>query len=950
MAAAERVLDQAVVDPQGALEGAGKLLASGRLSPEAAAVAARAAGVAELHLGRLAEARGRLASGRDAALESGLVNKAAEIQLVLAVVLLQDEEPAEALEQIDMAIERAGDSATLGKAQSQRATILMRLGRIDEAFDQSDLALRTCRAGGLIQSVAQILSNRGVAFTYRGQFTRAEAELEEAHALLKQLGSDRTAAQVLHNLGYLAGRRGDVPRALSRFDESLAEFARLGVPADVSPVDRCEVLMSAWLLPEAQEAAQDAVARLTAAGLLADLPEARLSLAEVELALGDFASALDQAEAAEAAFVRQDRPGWAALARFAVGRARWAAGPCPSPKTVLAEGIELVVALEQAGWTSQALECRISAARAALQLGDHALASTIAAGAASPARAASWHERARAAYAVGLSELAAGDRSSALACLRKSVEISEEQAGLFAATELRAMSAATSGDPADLGLRLALEGGDTEEIFTWAEIRRARSLWRPTARPPADPDLAELLTALRHTASSLARSNAAGQDVEVLRSERRRLEAAVRAHSLRRLPPGPADLPPGPAILSVGPGDLSPSRRPSEERRPELPNLSANLSGFMESLGARTLVEMIEAGGNLSALVITRSRADLVELGPLGDVGRSAAGMRFGLSRLVEGRGGAATMQAAAELLLRSTAALDEALMQPIARLLGDKGQTRSVTGGPPTTVVLVPTGSLHSISWALLPTLADRAFCVAPSAAVWQDCAARAGHEGADRVVLVAGPGLVTAPGEVSAIAGCYRDALVLAGKDATVARVTSAASGAAVLHVAAHGRFRADNPLFSSLALHDGELTVYDLELLRVPPRLVVASACDAGRADVRPGDQLMGTSAAMLSIGTQTVVASNSPVGDACLPELMTLLHAAVSSGGTVPAALASLRGLYPAVTPATACLASRAPSALAALAAGSFVCLGSDAAPLGRQQGAMRRSQLTVSITK
>jgi CHAT domain-containing protein len=34
---------------------------------------------------------------------------------------------------------------------------------------------------------------------------------------------------------------------------------------------------------------------------------------------------------------------------------------------------------------------------------------------------------------------------------------------------------------------------------------------------------------------------------------------------------------------------------------------------------------------------------------------------------------------------------------------------------------------------------------------------------------------------------------------------------------HVAAHGVFRADSPMFSSLRLADGPLTVHDLERLR-------------------------------------------------------------------------------------------------------------------------------------
>ena len=50
--------------------------------------------------------------------------------------------------------------------------------------------------------------------------------------------------------------------------------------------------------------------------------------------------------------------------------------------------------------------------------------------------------------------------------------------------------------------------------------------------------------------------------------------------------------------------------------------------------------------------------------------------------------------------------------------------------------------------------------------------------------------------------------------------ARVLAALDGAWLAHIAAHGRFRADSPLFSSLRMHDGPLTVYDFEQLHRAP----------------------------------------------------------------------------------------------------------------------------------
>src|SRR4029078_4297237 len=110
------------------------------------------------------------------------------------------------------------------------------------------------------------------------------------------------------------------------------------------------------------------------------------------------------------------------------------------------------------------------------------------------------------------------------------------------------------------------------------------------------------------------------------------------------------------------------------------------------------------------------------------------------------------------------------------------------------------------------------------------------------ERVLAVAGPRLVTAPGEVAAVSA-LRSAELLTGADATGERVLAAVGDASTVHIAAHGRLRSDNPLLSALDLADGPLTVYDLERLPAVPSLVVLPACQSGATAVRAGDEVMG-----------------------------------------------------------------------------------------------------------
>jgi hypothetical protein len=71
----------------------------------------------------------------------------------------------------------------------------------------------------------------------------------------------------------------------------------------------------------------------------------------------------------------------------------------------------------------------------------------------------------------------------------------------------------------------------------------------------------------------------------------------------------------------------------------------------------------------------------------------------------------------------------------------------------------------------------------------------------------------------------------VVLAAGSATTARVLAAIDGAGLAHIAAHGTFRADSPMFSSLRLDDGPMTVHDLERLRRAPFRLILPSCESG-----------------------------------------------------------------------------------------------------------------------
>ena len=78
-------------------------------------------------------------------------------------------------------------------------------------------------------------------------------------------------------------------------------------------------------------------------------------------------------------------------------------------------------------------------------------------------------------------------------------------------------------------------------------------------------------------------------------------------------------------------------------------------------------------------------------------------------------------------------------------------------------------------------------------------------------------GPHLRHAGVEIAAISSLHPRAVTLTGRAAAATAVLQALDGASIAHLACHGRFRSDSPLFASLELADGPLNAYELQQLR-------------------------------------------------------------------------------------------------------------------------------------
>lgn len=832
----------------------------------AASIAHRALGMTALDLAGADEAvrelRQAVAAGRRAA-DTGLV---AEAEMSLALALQHHGDAGRALRHAEAAVVAAPGIARLGM---QRALIQERFGQLDEALETYRRAQRVAAATGDRDTLARIHCNRGVLRTYRGDFDRAESDIRLGEALCVELGLTLMAAGARSNLGYLAARRGEIVEALRWLEQARPELeAAGGLRHGVFQLDLCEVLLAAGLHRDAVVAGRRAIDLIGATGMQAELAEARLLTASAALRDGDVAAAEALAAAAARAFSRQRRAPWAALAREVEVQARWEGGGHDG--RLLSAARRVATALDETGWTASASSARILAARIALELGRPQIARSELV-LVTQRRRGPAASRIRALHAEALLRDAEGDPRAARAALRSGWRIVEEHRATLGATELHVGAAAHTAELAALGIELAARDGSAEDLLQWAERGRAGALHQPPAHAPQDPRLAEALAALRAVTSEIDTAAKDGDDTRALRRRQAELESGVR--SLARLvgASGPADTS---SRLPAGPGPGPGSAAAGDRAALDPDTLHA-------ALGDRAFVELVAASGRLLAIIGADGRLTVRELGSADDAARESAALRMAIGRLATSAGAPPPLRAAArDGADRAAAALAALVVAPLADVLD---------GRP---LVLVPTGVLHGTPWPALPGIPDD-LVIAPSAALWLRGRQANPRAAAGSVLVAAGPGLQHADAEVDAVGALYAGATVRRAADATAGEVRALLPAADLAHLACHGQFRDDNPLFSALELTGGRLSVFELEHLPAVPRRLVLSACDSGRAALRPGDELIGLTAVLLRLGTQSLVASVAPVPDDATRRLMVAFHTRLAAGATPPAALAAAR---------------------------------------------------------
>jgi len=846
---ADRAYQDAVANPAAGRRSAKRVADDARTAgnPEALVVALRAAGWAARELYDHESAQRYLDEAVDVARDAGLDDRLCEVLITRASTHLEVGNDRQARRDLAAARTVAGHQAS--------AEVAFAHGLLEDETGNYSAALSAYRR--TLELVAddrphlrvKTLNNLAMAALRLGRYQQAEQRLEQAAGLAATF-SPMATALVAQSQARLAIESGKPVEAMRRYDRAEELLRAAELPLVELHMDRASAFLTLRLLDEAAAAAAQAVRgyeRHVGGSLM--LAEALVVQARVALAQDQRELAMAAAVRAEHLFRQQRRPGFRAVAVLLKLKAR-----------VSNEGITpgIVEPLARLERTMRRLGNVPSAVEAGLLLGE------VSASLGHIRRATSAYDRVvkecrRGPVILRLQGRTAaarraeidGDMRRVSQLCRTGLKDLAAYRAAFASAELRAKAAGHGQALAAMGLRSALQSGHGHRIWTWIERIQATALLCATSPVGSE-----------HLQAQLSELRMVEKDITALGVE----DLAERAALLRR-------------ITKLERTIRSATWAADNGTAAWTVPTAMSLHELRADLGQRTLLQYGELDGRLLGVAVTRRALRWADLGPAAAVAHSGQQLAFALRRLSQPRS-SASVTSALSSARRELASLADTLIAPFASAV--EGAREIIVAAPAT---------LLSIPWGVVPLLGGGPVRVVPAAASWHDTVDCL--PASDNVVLVAGPDLDGAPAEVAAIASRYPAATQYVGPDASCEAVRAAAAGARMVHLACHGRLRADSAGFSSLRLEDGPLTVHDLEHLPQPAHHWVLAACDMGSPGQVSGGALEGVLAALLSGGAAGIVAAIVSVPDVPTAELMIALHGELARGATLSEAMRSAR---------------------------------------------------------
>jgi CHAT domain-containing protein len=748
------------------------------------------------------------------------------------------------------------------------------LGRYQDALNAYNVSERLYIELGMTAEVGDISNNRGILLWEMGRGTEALAALEKALHIRTANSQTMLQAQTLSNIGSVYLLLGDFTASLDSFEKARRLFASQDALLDqhVLLLDTANAYLTLNLYEEAMIAYEEAGRLLSMAGVVHQEARAYWGLGATFLAIGQAAEAervLGEAAASLEQALEEPTPLLAAITL------EQAAAQAAGNKISLAERTA-----QQALALVQGKNWAIPTIYAHLQLADliqvepereeqHLTAAQkLLASMTLPHLTYRLHQR------LGRLRRRQGRWEEARLLLEKAAAEIERLRGTLAQEMLRTSFLHDKSAAYDELMRLYLSSddpGSVQEAFYVAERAKSRTLLdliTGVIQTDGQNSAVEQQADLNAIYNELLNPGSEGMAAErhgALQARAVELERAIVQSQLRRTDSG-----------SLPDKIAAPLTTGAIQR--QLP-------------ADTTLLVYHILEGEILAFVVTGSELRLFR--SLAQEGNILSLLRRLESMLDRLRAGVFSADQVPFLELSTRRVLEmlhQSLVAPLVHFLTEPGL---VTSNNPQKVTVVPHGCLHRLPFHALHDgegylIEKYEFSYAPSATIYCLCQSRPQPSLENGLIVgVPDPSIPKVTAEIEAVAARLTGSLLLHDEAANRDNFFAAVPGRGLLHMACHGLFRADNPMFSALKLHDGWLTAGEAMKLRLRDAIVTLSACESGRSMVAGGDELLGLLRAFLGAGAATIVVSLWLAQDFVTANLMVEWYDRMHKTGAAPA---------------------------------------------------------------
>ncbi len=778
--------------------------------------------------------------------------------------------------------EKFGDNLSAGKVEKNIGNVLAR----QENHSQAEIFFLKARKRFIkLKNYAELAMCENVlATTYaaRNDFRKSEKMYEKSLSQAKKAEMFVTQAEIESNIGNLAMCRGKFERALEFLELAAQKYEELKMPHQnaFSELEIADIYLELNLVGEAFEIYAKVSKTFSKLKMQGEEARSRANFGRSAILLKDNKAARKQLAKAAKLYLAENNAVGAAAVKLSEAQLELSEN---NFEKALKSAIEAETLLDKTSNLRYKLIVNLIKAECLKHSGEFSAAKTLLEKTFTDAIAQENGQIAQTAQ-ISLGKLANAESnvSQAEKHFKKAVELIETLRSPLPAEEFRMAFLADKLVPYQELAKICIRENRLAEAFMYVQHSRSRSLAESLefeAKPVFTDEhsikrqrrIDDLREELNWFYSRLNRANES--EVEKLQTEIQKREREI-AGVYRK--------------LTGKNGNLSQTQG------------LFDLKKLQTQLGAdKVLIEFVGFAGEISAFVVTDSRIIFTEnLAAEVEIAALSEGLQFQFGAL---RYGAKNL---GNFIVELKKRADNYLQKLYAKLL--KPFETEIENR---NLIIVPFHGLHYVPFQALRNgesyvVEKREVSFAPSAAVLQFCLGKPNRKIENALLIgFADEKIPLVNAEIETIGKIFGDNVSLINEAANFANFKQHAEKFDILHIACHGQFRRDNPMFSSLRLADGSITVRDACAMKLSAEIVTLSACETGLNSVFAGDELLGLSRGFLSAGASSLLLSLWTVNDEAAGELMKSFYTELQKGKSSAASLRTAqrefieRGLHP-----------------------------------------------------